>query len=566
MLVAALVYVAQYGSNVPSWDDWDMVPTMTGEQPITWTWLWSQHNEHRIPVPRLVMLGLFQVFGNDFRMGMYFNVLSTAALALGMIFAAKRLRGWLSCADAYFAVLLLNLGQGVNFIWGWQVEFFLSTVFAGIALLIIVHSGDRLNMGTATAIGLCLILLVGSGAHGVVLVPPLALWLSIFAVFRWQSSAPHAKRDGLVLLGIASLGLLLTALYLIGYERVPYHPFTLNPMSILRTSVQFLTMAFGPAVRSVWPFSGLAVLGLLLFAVTLLALVIRNQILERYRALGLFFFLAAMGCLALALGLGRNGFEPRYITLSVPVMCCVYFVCALYCHGRIRQLVQMSLLAVTCITLWPNTEFGISYAQDLRARLGSFEQEMAAGVPSYVLINRYGPYLHIHQEITNDYMPMLRSAGIGSFAYLKDNPAFREIRVPLYPSALSEVEWQSGTAYATGRSPHLVFPLPQRQYVCGIRLKYVHATKEGTLPSVSVYWKNGEQEEFTADRFWKNSPTGDRANWERGTWLRLGESETTMEVWSCDWISHIRIHPDLRPCVFKILEIVLLVPAAHSIE
>jgi hypothetical protein len=339
-----------------------------------------------------------------------------------------------------------------------------------------------------------------------------------------------------------------------------------HPLSIIRTSVQFLTMAFGPAVRLFWPFSGLAVLGLLLFAAMLLALVISNPALEFYRALGLFFFLVAMGCLALVLGLGRNGFEPRYITLSVPVMCCVYFIYELYGHERIRLLVRMSLLAITCLTLWPNTEFGVSYAQDLRSRLGSFEQEMASGVPSYLLINRYGHYLHIHQEITNDYMPMLRRAGVGSFAYLKDNPAFREIRVPLNPSALSEVEWQSGTAYVTGHSPHLVFPLPQRQYVCGIRLKYVHTTKGGTLPYVSVYWKNGEQEAFTDDRFWKHSPTGDRANWKRGTWLRLGESATTMEVWTCDWISHIRIHPDLRPCEFKILELVLLVPAAQSME
>ena len=35
MLVAALVFVRTYGSNVPSWDEWDMVPTLTGEQPVT---------------------------------------------------------------------------------------------------------------------------------------------------------------------------------------------------------------------------------------------------------------------------------------------------------------------------------------------------------------------------------------------------------------------------------------------------------------------------------------------------------------------------------------------------
>ena len=53
LLVAALTFVDRYGSNVPSWDGWDMVPTLTGHQPITAEWLWSQHNEHRVPLPGL---------------------------------------------------------------------------------------------------------------------------------------------------------------------------------------------------------------------------------------------------------------------------------------------------------------------------------------------------------------------------------------------------------------------------------------------------------------------------------------------------------------------------------
>ena len=35
-LGAALLFIAHYASNVPSWDDWDMIPTLTRNQPITW--------------------------------------------------------------------------------------------------------------------------------------------------------------------------------------------------------------------------------------------------------------------------------------------------------------------------------------------------------------------------------------------------------------------------------------------------------------------------------------------------------------------------------------------------
>ena len=93
MLAAACAFVLRFGTNVPSWDDWDMVPTLTGEQPVTAFWLWSQHNEHRVPLPRLIMLALNKLTVVDFRVDMLFDALLLAALAGGMILVAQSLRG-----------------------------------------------------------------------------------------------------------------------------------------------------------------------------------------------------------------------------------------------------------------------------------------------------------------------------------------------------------------------------------------------------------------------------------------------------------------------------------------
>jgi hypothetical protein len=70
MLIAALALVANYGSNVPSWDDWDIVPAATSHQRITLQWLWSQHNEHRIPL-QLMLLAMMRLLPVGFRNGMY---------------------------------------------------------------------------------------------------------------------------------------------------------------------------------------------------------------------------------------------------------------------------------------------------------------------------------------------------------------------------------------------------------------------------------------------------------------------------------------------------------------
>src|SRR5438105_8162010 len=67
MSLAILGFVYLYGANVPYLDDWDIVPALTGNQAVTLRWLWSQHNEHRLPLPRLLLLGLYHLFGFDFR-------------------------------------------------------------------------------------------------------------------------------------------------------------------------------------------------------------------------------------------------------------------------------------------------------------------------------------------------------------------------------------------------------------------------------------------------------------------------------------------------------------------
>ena len=58
LFLFALLFVLVYGSNVPHWDDVNVVPWLVGERPVTWEWLWATHNEHRIVVPKLLLMAL----------------------------------------------------------------------------------------------------------------------------------------------------------------------------------------------------------------------------------------------------------------------------------------------------------------------------------------------------------------------------------------------------------------------------------------------------------------------------------------------------------------------------
>ena len=58
-----------------------------------------------------------------------------------------------------------------------------------------------------------------------VLAPPMALWLGCFAVVHWRTGSPKARRDSLLVLGLSVSALLLSGLYLVGWEPVPYFGF-----------------------------------------------------------------------------------------------------------------------------------------------------------------------------------------------------------------------------------------------------------------------------------------------------------------------------------------------------
>jgi hypothetical protein len=560
MFATALLFIAKYASNVPSWDDWDMVPTLTHNQPVTGSWLWSQHNEHRVPIPRLIFLGLNRLFTVDMRVTMCFDVGLMALLAAGMIATATRLRGRPSAADAFFPLALLHWGQAANLLWGWQLQFFASVALACVALIAIARAGTATPPGKAAALaGWCALLLPLCGANGLGMVPALAAWPLALALLpeRWTGSAETRRSPLLAGLGLGALA--LTLLYFVGWERVPYHPKSQSIYQTLKTAIQFGTIGLGPATRNAWPLTGLMTLGAFGLTLLLLVRVWRDRPEERARAIGLMCFILALGALALGLGLGRNGFETRYVTLALPAWCAAYLVWVIY-GGPARGWVPAALAVASLAALPGNIGFGLEYARELRGQLGGFERDMAAGVPLHELLHRYGPWLHPHQDMPQRYLPMLKRAGVGQYGALQLDPPFRAMPLELNPVETTQLSWHDSTAQVRGPRPALLFRLPADRFVDGIRLRYRYTSEDGTLPYIGIRWKPTSQAEFVPERFYKYSPTGDRANWERGTWDTIHDSSTALTVWISDTVREIGITPDFRPAVFKIDELSLLIP------
>ena len=139
-LAVALVYVSIFGKNLPVQDEWHMVvPFLTGERAMTLEHLWTQHNEHRIVLTKLVELCLIRLGGGDFRVSMYVNVALCAATAAALVLAARRLRGRSAYQDAVLPLLLLQVGHYETLPRGDQVGSVLGTAVACAVLLIILQ-------------------------------------------------------------------------------------------------------------------------------------------------------------------------------------------------------------------------------------------------------------------------------------------------------------------------------------------------------------------------------------------------------------------------------------------
>jgi hypothetical protein len=155
---------------------------------------------------------------------------------------------------------------------------------------------------------------------------------------------------------------------------------------------------------------------------------------------------------------------------------------------------------------------------------------------------------------------MLRDAGVPGYTSLREDPAMHPLPLDLHPTATSELVWHDSTARVQGSNAKLIFDLPRERFVTGLRLRYRYQSDDGNLPYIAIQWKPDSQREFDRQRYYKYSPTGDHANWKRGTWDTIHDSATTMTVWICDTVHQIAITPDFRPAVFHIDELSLLEP------
>jgi hypothetical protein len=423
MVSVVLCCIAFYGHNVPLAEDWDMVPAQTGQEPNLLAWLWAQNNEHRLPLQKAVYLLLLKASGSDFRIGMVANALMLGGLSLAMILTARRIRGGQTrLADAFFPLALLHLGHWENMVWGWEIQFVISTVLVCTWLLIIVCECWPLPPKIAVSAGLILVLLPLSGANGLLFTPFAALWCAAGTLMHRRNMTARWIAPFQIACVVTSIA--LAGLYFVGYVRPTWSPPNPGFGATVKTGAKFLGMAFGPVGAHPGWIARLACgVASLLLASSIIPLqhgLRSNQTPERSRAFGFLIFAAAMAAQVAAIAWGRAGWVPRfgmpdrYALFSVPALCAAYFLWILYGSEVVRERIAITFAIATLLAFPFNLIQGRKWRDWYVDGMQAFEHDLSDGLSWQELADRHYKFLmHWDRDALVERMRMLHEAKTG---------------------------------------------------------------------------------------------------------------------------------------------------------
>jgi hypothetical protein len=137
--VAAYVVVVGH-SSLPYWDGWIQIKyAVERPQPGVFEWLWAQHNEHRLLIPKVLLLADLHWFGAR-QNSLLVSIFAIQLLHLTVLSWSMRLLGtWRGAVwrtgSGLVAFCLFCPSQWENFVWGFQTCFVLPGLFATLSLI-----------------------------------------------------------------------------------------------------------------------------------------------------------------------------------------------------------------------------------------------------------------------------------------------------------------------------------------------------------------------------------------------------------------------------------------------
>jgi glycosyltransferase involved in cell wall biosynthesis len=422
MVVSAVHLVAAYGSPVPYMDDYVLVAKLGRGHPPSLAWLWTQHNEHRIPIAKLAYWVAVELT-RDVRSPMFLQVGILAAVSLVLMGAARKIRGRTHVMDAFLPLAFLNWGHYGNLLFAFQLAFVLPAAIVATIVAFVAAGSPAPDGRLANRVGACVATLPLCSAAGLVQALPLELWMGLAGASASRSGNLQRRSVArrLVLWTIAAA--ILTALYLRGYKAPGA---TGSPAAAVR-AIDLLALGAGPMTME----SGSFVRALIvLLALATLAGGIarwRTHPSERWRELGL------LGCgtgslvLAAAIAVGRGAnvqglTQVRYVTLFTPFLALIYLSWCRYGNALARLVVQAGLCLWILLSIPSAMVQARTYAEDRSRDAEILLRDADAGLLPEVLALRHWRSFFIDEDEFAVLLEHLRHLGLPPFRTAAEGP------------------------------------------------------------------------------------------------------------------------------------------------
>ncbi len=553
MAVALFVYIWKFGRNVPFWDDWELVPVLTGNTPISLSWLWTPHNEHSIPIVRLVVYSVWRLTG-DLRVVMVLTSLMLCAACWAFVESCRRLRGHAAFTDAVFPLALLGWGLFENHIF--TIQFFFVGAAVLTVVIVLVGSSDwQGRHARVGAIAVSLVLLPMFGALGLAMLPCMLAWVAVIGVSSVRQPGSCSRREGLVLLLSCGLAMAIAVAYVIGFPENSTGTPGPSLAGVLRTSTEILSTAIGQAGQKLWPYSAVGTIAVVAGAAALAVRAAWMTPGERPRAFVLLAGIGALVSLVVAIAFGRSGlgqgqgFSNRYALFSATLLCIGLVSFSLYARGGLGRFVRTGILLALTAAFVTNTWAGFLYGVDRADRADALTEAIDAGAPPDVAAARHAERLYPIPSILSARLEMLRAARAGPYdreqAFPVDSPC-RAADVHVVKLGEHETYVDNGTFRAVGSDPFVVYSIPEAAYVCGVTIQFVVTNASTDAPKMQVFWARSP-DEFQEGR--------------RSAHVAVDRTTEVQEatIWIYDDIDRFRIDPDQQPCTFELRSLTFLV-------
>jgi hypothetical protein len=556
LTMVALGFVTFYGNRTPRWEDWFLVPAVTGAQPVDLAWLWENVQGHRIPILKLVLLACYSLFGFNSKPILYLNVLLFSALSLGLLWAIREVRGRWCYGDGFFPIVLLNLGQTEAFSWAQTFLYVASTCLATLVLVVIVISHRALNRSGLILVAVSLVVLPFTFGGGLVFA---ALMIPWFVYQGWvvpRTMEPSQSFARTVTLASAGIIVIITGLYFIRYQAYNSAPEQLyvKPGLVVyaRTALKYLTSAFGAGAHLPWwqlPGTLITVI-LITTSLCLFLILARCRLSDNPRAVGLASYMISWMGITWVVGMGRHAWgdvmlDSRYAATSVAVLIGSYFVWEIHGLRALIPLGRIFLFTIATAFLAANLQQGVRQGVMQRDAERAFLQDLRAALPIPQLVAHHAWVTYYYHDRLEGYLRQLRDAGIAPYDQLPTDSSFQVYALSSEPAFAHQIEWDGHDGKVLGPDAYLQFDLVKPELISGLRFRFSLIDPSGMMPTMKVRWYNETKAEFQQYTCHYESTTG---------------QETEVIVYIDSTISKVLILPNNRASTFRMSRIELLLP------